>query len=87
MDFRSTWLNIIDVLKLAWNFKSIRFLKFFCSMPSKGFAIPETIGKKIRDFATDHKELDLFVIDIDSFDYEIMQSVFNDGTVPARGSC
>ena len=82
MDVRSIWLNVIDVLKISWDFKSLRFLKFFRSMPSKGFATPETIGKKIRDFATNHKEIDLFVIDIDSFDYEIMQSVFNDGTYP-----
>lgn len=82
MDFRSACLNVIDVFKIAWNFRSLEFLKFFRSMPSQDFALPDTIGKKIKAFATDPKEIDLLVIDIDSYDYEIMESIFFDDIFP-----
>ena len=82
MDSRSVWLNIIDVFKASWNFKSLRFLKFFCSMPSKGFATPHNIAKKVRTFTNQPSNIDLFVIDIDSFDYEIMRSVLEDNIRP-----
>lgn len=82
MDLRSVWLNIIDVFRASWSFKSLRFLKFFCSMPSKGFALPTSIAKKVRAFTDQPSEIDLFVIDIDSFDYEIMKSVLEDDIRP-----
>ena len=51
-------------------------------MPSKGIATPHNIAKKIRAFTNQPLEIDLFVIDIDSFDYEIMQSVLENNIHP-----
>ena len=82
MDFRSIYLNILDILKICWTRKSLGFLKFFFSMPFKDFAYPETIGQKIKAFAKQPEELDLMVVDIDSFDFDIVKAIFDDGVAP-----
>jgi hypothetical protein len=82
MDLKSIYLNILDILKISWTHKSLKFLKFLFSMPFKDFAYPETIGAKIKNFATNPNELDLVVVDIDSFDFEIVSGIFDHKVKP-----
>lgn len=82
MDLRSVYLNFLDILKLCLTRKSLRYVKFLFSMPFKDFAFPDTIGTKIKAFASTPKELDLVVVDIDSFDYEIVKNIFESKVNP-----
>lgn len=82
MDLRSIYLNVLDIFKLCVSRKSLRYLKFLFSMPFKDFAYPDSIGAKINTFASNPKELDLVVVDIDSFDYEIVKGIFESKVNP-----
>ena len=82
MDLRSVYLNTLDIFKICWTRKSMSYMKFFLSMPFKDFAYPSTIGKKLKSFAKNPDELDLIVVDIDSFDYEIVLGIFENNVRP-----
>ena len=77
MDFYSIVLNVLDILKLCILKKSLKPLKFLSSMPYRDFAYPHTIGRKIKNFLGQKEDVDLVVVDIDSFDMDIVRGIFD----------
>lgn len=71
MDFRSRYLNFLDICKITFSSKNVKFMKFLCNQPKKLFASTKNISEIVRKFSRSN-EIDLFVIDIDSFDFEIV---------------
>jgi hypothetical protein len=80
LDLKSKVLNICDVLKLVYTQKNIKYIKFLFNLPTKQFAIPSNICKIINKFTK--KEIDLFVCDIDSFDFEIVKEMLHGNIRP-----
>jgi hypothetical protein len=74
LDLNSRILNILDVFKLAYKQKNVRYLKFLWNLPMKKFVRPIEISKTINYF-TKNNEIDLLVCDIDSFDFEIIEEM------------
>jgi hypothetical protein len=81
LDFNSKILNILDVFKLAYKQKKVRYLKFLWNLPVKKFVRPIEISKIIDRF-TKKREIDLLVCDIDSFDFEIIQQMLHSNIRP-----
>jgi hypothetical protein len=81
LDLKSKVLNIFDVLKLVYKQKNLRYIKFLFNLPTKQFAFPGNICKIIKRF-TKNSEIDLFVCDIDSFDFEIIREMLNSNIRP-----
>jgi hypothetical protein len=80
MDFRSRVLNVLDILKLSAEQKSFRSWKFFKSMPKKLEVNPDDVLIKLR--ISQNSQIDLFVVDIDSFDYEVVSTILKRGIAP-----
>lgn len=74
MDFRSRYLNFLDICKITFSSKNVKFLKFLGNQPKKLFVCTKNISEIIRKFSKSN-EIDLFVIDIDSFDFEIVHEL------------
>ena len=81
MDFRSRYLNFLDICKIIFCTKKIKFMKFFGNQPKKIFASTKNISRIVEKFSKG-KEIDLFVIDIDSFDFEIVRELLSTGIQP-----
>ena len=81
LDLKSWYLNILDVLKISVNYWSWRYLKFLLNMPRKLFASTDKIGKIVNNF-TRGQQVDLFVVDIDSFDFEIVRELLKSKIKP-----
>ena len=71
LDLKSWCLNIVDVFKISVNNWSWQYLKFLLNTPQKLFASTDKISKIVKKF-TKGQQIDLFVVDIDSFDFEIV---------------
>jgi hypothetical protein len=71
LDLNSLYLNILDLLKISLCSRTWKYLKFFFNMPKKFFVSVHSINKIVKKF-TNNQEIDLFVVDIDSFDFEIV---------------
>ena len=81
LDLRSWYLNILDILKISVSYWSGRYLKFLLNMPRKLFASTDKIGKIVNNF-TRGQQVDLFVVDIDSFDFEIVRELLKSKIKP-----
>jgi hypothetical protein len=81
LDLKSKILNIFDVLKLVYKSKNLRYIKFLFNLPTKQFAFPRNNCKIIKRF-TKNSEIDLFVCDIDSFDFEIIKEILHSNIRP-----
>jgi len=81
MDFRSRCLNFLDICKIIFSAKKIKFVKFFGNQPKKLFASTKNISRIVEKFSKT-KEIDLFVVDIDSFDFEIVIELLSAGIQP-----
>jgi len=78
-NFKSMYLNIFDIIKCTF-FKSLKFYKFFFNLPFKYFVTPHNIitlliKKKV-------KKIDLFCVDIDSYDYFIAEKILDSKFAP-----
>jgi hypothetical protein len=81
LDFKSKILNMLDVFKLIFQTLDLKYFKFFFNMPKKFFVTPENLLRTIpTDFIS--SEIDLFVVDIDSFDFEIVSLILEAGIRP-----
>lgn len=80
LDWKSRILNILDIFKIVAKRRNVKYLKFFLSQPRKKKIyqgeVMNTLNLDLR------KEIDLLVIDIDSFDYEIIKEIFLGGILP-----
>ena len=75
MDFKSHLLNFLDILKVSLTKNNIRFLKFVFSMPKKRIVTPENVLSTLG--INSSTLIDLFVVDIDSFDFEVVKSLLH----------
>ena len=80
LDFRSKILNILDILKLSITEKSMKYFKFFLSMPFKFFCTPNNINELLIDKKVN--AIDILTVDIDSFDYYVIKEVLINGFSP-----
>ncbi len=81
LDFKSKILNIMDVVKVISKTLNFKYFKFFFDLPKKIFVTPDNLLKVIpKDFM--NSEIDLFVVDIDSFDFEIVSLILGSGIRP-----
>jgi hypothetical protein len=81
LDLKSRILNIIDIVLLFVKSKKISALKFMFNLPIKDRALPSNISQKIQRFSKG-KEIDLIVVDIDSFDFEIVSEILESKIYP-----
>jgi hypothetical protein len=80
LNLRSTYLNILDILKVTYKKVDLSYLKFLTNMPFKFFVTPDNIlnlfeKKKVN-------EIDLLTIDIDSYDYFIARKILENNFKP-----
>jgi len=80
LNLRSRLLNLIDILKVTYNYFDPQYLKFIFNMPFKFFVTPDNIidlfiRKKVKD-------IDILTIDIDSYDYFIAKKVLENKYKP-----
>lgn len=80
MDFKSLVLNILDILKISMKQRNIKFLKFVFSMPKKRIVTPDNVLSTLRISSRD--PVDLLVVDIDSFDFEVVSRLLDEGIMP-----
>jgi len=80
LDMRSKVLNILDILKVSFTKKNFKFLKFFRDMPFQAWITPNSSIKLLSDCIS--SSVDLIVVDIDSFDYEVVREILEGGIRP-----
>ena len=81
LDLKSRLLNVLDVLKIVFSNKNLNYLKFFLTMPKKIFVTPENISQVIpRKYIA--SEIDLLIVYIDSYDFEIVSLIRKIGIKP-----
>jgi hypothetical protein len=80
LDFRSRFLNIIDVFRVALKFRDITYFKFLINMPFQAWLSIDNFPKKLS--ALSGQSVDLVVVDIDSFDYEVVNEIIASGINP-----
>lgn len=80
ISLKTYYLNIIDILKISIT-KNILYLKFFLNLPFRYFVNIKNIIRllKIKKI----KNLDIFCIDIDSYDYFIIKEVLENKIYPS----
>ena len=80
MDIKSACLNIIDILLVCWKKKSLRYLKFCLSLPREWFVTSANIVRALTKKA--HDDVDLVVVDIDSYDFYVVLQMLESGIKP-----
>lgn len=80
LGWRSRALNFADVLLAAWRLRDIRLLRFYRSLPRKFLATPANIRKRL-DYPH-HQVIDLLVVDIDSYDFDIVEALLDSNYRP-----
>jgi hypothetical protein len=80
LDLRSRVLNILDILKICIFKKSLKFLKFFRDMPFQAWISVHNTMKFLPDRIP--SSVDLLVVDIDSFDFEVVKNILEGGIRP-----
>jgi hypothetical protein len=80
MDLRSWILNCLDILKLFKNTGDKRVFKFFRSLPKRKEINPSNVVKSLS--INEGSLIDLIVVDIDSFDYDVVSEILKSGIIP-----
>lgn len=80
LDSWSKLLNVVDIFRVALTFHEIKYLKFLLNMPFQAWLSIGNFPKKLN--ALSGKSVDLVVVDIDSFDYEVVKEIINSGIHP-----
>lgn len=80
MDLRSWILNVLDILKLFKNTGNYRAFKFFRSLPKRKEINPSNVVKSLS--IDEDSSIDLFVVDIDSFDYDVVSEILRSEIIP-----
>lgn len=80
LDSRSKLLNVVDIFRVALKFREIKYLKFLLNMPFQAWLSIGNFPKKLN--ALSGKKIDLLVVDIDSFDYEVVKELIASGIQP-----
>ncbi len=80
LDFRSRVLNILDIFKICITNRNLKFLTFLFNQPKKRFITVQNCAELLAPLM--NREVDLFVADIDSYDFEIVTQVIESITRP-----
>tara|TARA_A100001015_G_C14954050_1_gene697966 strand:- start:738 stop:1571 length:834 start_codon:yes stop_codon:yes gene_type:complete len=72
-DLYSKVFNIIDIIKVTFKYKNLKYLKFLFNQPFKYFVTPDNILSLLDK--KNVKKLDISCIDIDSYDYFIAEKL------------
>ncbi len=80
LDLQSKFLNVVDVILAAIKLRDVEYLKFLFNLPFQGWVSVGNFPKKISSLSG--KNVDLVVVDIDSFDYEVVAEMINSGIRP-----
>ncbi len=80
-NFKSFYLNILDVFKVIIKTKNFKYLKFLFNMPFKFFVDINNIIKIFEKNKID-KNLDVLTIDIDSYDYYLVNKLLINNYLP-----
>ena len=76
-DFRSFYLNIIDVFKVVFLTGSLKYLKFFLNFPFKEYVTTSNIENIFQKSKIKKNDLDLLTVDLDSSDYFIIKKLLD----------
>jgi hypothetical protein len=74
MDKYSHFLNLLDIFKITLKHRNFRYLKFLRNQPKKIYADTKNINSIVENFAKG-RDIDLMVVDIDSFDFELVSQL------------
>lgn len=80
LDLKSRVLNILDIFKVCITEKNPRYLSFLLNQPKKRFITVQNCLELLAPLK--NREVDLFVADIDSYDFEIVTQVIQSVTRP-----
>lgn len=80
LSFKSTILNILDILKITFNKFNLMYLKFLFNLPFKYFVTPNNIIDLFNQKRVNH--IDILTIDIDSYDYFITKKILENSFKP-----
>ena len=81
-DFRSFYLNIIDIFKVSFIKKSFGYLKFLFNLPSSYFITTSNVEDIFKKNKVPTNDLDLITVDIDSSDYYVIKQILELGYLP-----
>ena len=76
-DFRSFYLNIIDVFKVIFITGSLKYLKFLLNFPFKEYVTTSNIENIFQKNNIKKDDLDLLTVDLDSSDYYIVKKLLD----------
>ncbi|MDB9723031.1 hypothetical protein OAA83_03780 [Candidatus Marinimicrobia bacterium] len=78
---KSFLLNLIDVIKIIFITKNIKYFKFFKNFPFKYFITLDNVSSLFKK-KIENNEIDILTIDIDSYDYYLAKQILNDNYKP-----
>ena len=74
-DFRSFYLNILDVFKIVLKTTSLTYFKFLFNFPFKEFITPSNCEEIFEKNNVIKNDLDLITVDLDSGDYYVIEKI------------
>lgn len=80
LNMKSTFLNILDIFKITFSKRKLRYLKFLFNLPFKYFVTPDNIINLLQKKNVNN--IDILTIDIDSYDYYITKKILEEGFKP-----
>lgn len=80
ISLKSRLLNLLDIFKVSFKLKKVRYLKFIMNMPFEFYCTTKNICNLLRN--KNLTEVDLISVDIDSIDYHIAKEILSEGFRP-----
>ena len=71
--FYSFILNVLDIIKISLIKFNLKYFYFFLNMPFKFYVTPKNIINLLKKYKFNKSKIDIISVDIDSFDYFIVQ--------------
>ncbi len=80
LDIKSRLLNILDILRVTLGHRKVSYLKFLTNLPFRAWISTEEFPRELKNLA--EEKVDLVVVDIDSFDFQVVEKMLLDGIHP-----
>lgn len=81
-NLRSFILNCIDIFKVSFVEKNLKYLKFFLNMPFKFFVTEENIIQILNKKISKSTRINILTVDIDSYDYYLIRKLLANKFMP-----
>ena len=81
-NLRSLILNFLDIFKVSFLERSLKYLKFFFNMPFKFFVTENNIIKILDKKLPKHSKINILTVDIDSYDYYLIRKLLKTNITP-----